>query len=510
MPRHRRPGGPGPLRLLRWVSALAVLLGLAAALAPASAAAPAAAVRQDDERVVRVGTEGTYPPFSFHESGATEVTGYDIEVIKAVAKKAGWQLEFVETQWDAIFPALDSGRIDVIANQVSWNEERAAKYGLSEPYTYSEGVIVTRADEHDITTLADLKGRTTAQSSTSNWAQVARDAGAKVEAVEGFAQAAALLAQGRVDAIVNDNIAVLDYLASTGSKDVRIAGVAQGQSNRQVLAFRQDDAELLAEANDALAELQSDGTLKEISEKYFKADVSVEGGADEVTDLSGSRERDSKWDTLRAEAWPIFKGLVRITIPLTLLSFAIGLALAVLVALARISGTRLLSVPARVFVSVIRGTPLLLQLFIVFYGLPEIGLTFDRFPAAVAAFSLNVAGYAAETVRAAILAVPRGQVEAALTIGLDYRQTLRRVVFPQALRTAVPPLSNTLLSLTKDTSLASVLLLTDLFRVTQQAAGRTNEFLLLYAFAGLYYWIICTLLSAAQSRLETRLDRYVA
>lgn len=494
-------------RQRRWSRGLPVLLGLVLCCLTVL---PAPAGAEDDGRVVKVGTEGTYPPFSFHESGSPDVTGYDIEVIKAVAEKAGWQLEFVETQWDAIFPALDSGRIDVIANQVSWNEERAAKYGLSSPYTFSEGVIVTRSDEDDITTLADLKGKTTAQSSTSNWAQVARDAGARIEAVEGFAQAAALVAQGRVDAIVNDNIAALDYLASTGSKDVKIAGIAEGQSNRQVLAFRQSDPALLAEANDALAALKADGTLKKISEKYFKADVSVEGGADQVTDLTGSRERSSKWDTLRDEAWPIFKGLVRITIPLTLISFAIGLALAVVVALARISASRLLSVPARVFVSVIRGTPLLLQLFIVFYGLPEIGLTFDKFPAAVAAFSLNVAGYAAETVRAAILAVPKGQFEAALTIGLDYRQTLRRIVFPQALRTAVPPLSNSLLSLTKDTSLASVLLLTDLFRVTQVAAGRTNEFLLLYAFAGLYYWIICTLLSAAQNRLETRLDRYVS
>ncbi len=167
--------------------------------------------------MVRVGTEGTYPPFSYHDPRTQQLAGYDIEVIKAIAEQAGWKLDFVETQWDAIFPALDAKRIDVIANQVSVNDEREAKYGLSDTYTYSHGVIVRRKGDDSIKTLADLKGKTTAQSSTSNWAQVARDAGAKVEAVEGFAQAAALLAQGRVDAIVNDNIAVLDYLASTGS-----------------------------------------------------------------------------------------------------------------------------------------------------------------------------------------------------------------------------------------------------------------------------------------------------
>ncbi|MFS8099082.1 ABC transporter substrate-binding protein/permease [Lentzea alba] len=467
---------------------------------------PAPATAQQQQAVVRVGTEGTYPPFSFHDPQTSELTGYDIEVIKAIATKAGWRLEFVETQWDAIFPALDSGRIDLIANQVSVNDERQAKYGLSNPYTYSRGVVVRRAGDDRIKSLADLNGKTTAQSSTSNWAKVARDAGARVEAVEGFAQAAALLQQGRVDAIVNDNIAVLDYLATTGSKDVEIAGDAGSSGSRQVLAFRKNDA-LQVQANQAIDALKADGTLRGISEKYFKADVSREDGG--AADLSAGRGPRSTWDVLLGTAWPMFVGLVKVTIPLTALSFAIGLILALLVALARISPYRVLSGLARGFISIIRGTPLLLQLFIVFYGLPQIGLKFPPFTAAVVAFSLNVAGYAAEVVRSAILSVPRGQFEAASTIGLGYSQTLRRIVLPQAARTAVPPLSNTLLSLLKDTSLGSVVLLTELFRESQLAAAESNEFLALYSFAGLYYWVICVALSAAQKRLETRLNRYV-
>ncbi|WP_082114998.1 ABC transporter substrate-binding protein/permease [Lentzea aerocolonigenes] len=465
---------------------------------------PATAQQQP---VVKVGTEGTYPPFSFHDPQTAELTGYDIEVIKAIAAKAGWRLEFVETQWDAIFPALDSGRIDLIANQVSLNPERAAKYGLSDPYTYSRGVIVRRTGDTRVKSLADLSGKTTAQSSTSNWAEVARDAGARVEAVEGFAQAAALLQQGRVDAIVNDDIAVLDYLATTGSSAVEIAGDAGRSGSRQVLALRKADASLLSQANQAIAALRADGTLRGISQKYFKADVSVEDGGS--ADLSQGRGPRSTWDVLRSTAWPMFVGLVKVTIPLTALSFAIGLALALLVALARISSYRALAGVARAFISIIRGTPLLLQLFIVFYGLPQIGLKFPPFTAAVVAFSLNVAGYAAEVVRSAILSVPRGQFEAASTIGLNYSQTLRRIVLPQAARTAVPPLSNTLLSLLKDTSLGSVVLLTELFRESQLAAAESNEFLALYSFAGLYYWLICVALSAGQKRLETRLNRYV-
>ncbi|WNV86368.1 ABC transporter substrate-binding protein/permease [Umezawaea sp. Da 62-37] len=479
---------------------LAVIL-----LPPQASAAPAQVTGQP---VVRVGTEGTYPPFSFHDPRTQELGGYDIEVIKAIADRAGWKLEFVETQWDSIFPALDARRIDVIANQVSVNDERKAKYGLSATYTYSHGVVVRRKGDDSIKTLADLKGKTTAQSSTTTWAKVARDAGANVEAVEGFTQAVALLSQGRVDAIVNDNIAVLDYLASTGSTDVEIAGNAGEEGAEQVLAFRKDDGALTDQANQAITALKADGTLADISRKYFKVDVSVPDGG--TADLSEGRGHRSTWDVLRTTAWPMFVGLVKVTIPLTALSFAIGLVLALLVALARISSSKVLSGVARAFISVIRGTPLLLQLFIVFYGLPQIGLKFPPFTAAVIAFSLNVAGYAAEVVRSAILAVPKGQFEAAATIGLGYALTLRRIVLPQAARTAVPPLSNTLLSLLKDTSLGSVVLLTELFRESQLAAAESNEFLALYAFAGLYYWVICVGLSAAQKRLETRLDRYVA
>ncbi|MFC0448612.1 amino acid ABC transporter permease [Rhodococcus jostii] len=208
--------------------------------------------------------------------------------------------------------------------------------------------------------------------------------------------------------------------------------------------------------------------------------------------------------------WPMLKATVTMTIPLTIISFTVGLVIALLVALARISSIRPLSVIARFYVSIIRGTPLLVQLFIVFYALPQFGVVLDPFPAAVIAFSLNVGGYAAEVIRSAILSIPKGQWEAAQTIGMGYTTTLQRIVLPQAARVAVPPLSNTLISLVKDTSLASTILVTELLRVAQLAAAPTFDFFALYSVAALYYWVICIFLSAVQGRLEARLDRYVA
>lgn len=204
------------------------------------------------------------------------------------------------------------------------------------------------------------------------------------------------------------------------------------------------------------------------------------------------------------------KATITTTIPLTIISFVIGLVIALAVALARLSNNRIVSAIARFYISVIRGTPLLVQLFIIFYAFPELNITIDPFPAAVIAFSLNVGGYAAEVIRSAILSVPKGQWEAALTIGMGYATTLRRIVLPQAARTAVPPLSNTLISLVKDTSLASVVLVTELLRVAQIAAAPTFQFFALYGVAALIYWVICLVMSFVQSRVEIRLERHVA
>ncbi|WP_308817376.1 amino acid ABC transporter substrate-binding protein [Pseudonocardia alni] len=220
---------------------------------------------------LRVGTEGTYSPFSFQGPDG-QLTGYDVEVARAVGAKLGKEVEFVQTPWDSIFAALESKRIDLVANQVTVNDERKARYDLSTPYTVSEGVIVTRADDTTIRSLADLRGRTTAQSATSNWAEVARGAGANVEAVEGFVQAVQLVKDGRVDATVNDNLAVGEYEKSTGDKGVEVAGTT-GDTSEQAFAARKDSG-LMPDVDRALAELRADGTLKQLSEKYFGSDVS--------------------------------------------------------------------------------------------------------------------------------------------------------------------------------------------------------------------------------------------
>lgn len=217
-------------------------------------------------------TEGTYKPFSFHEGGAGDLTGYDVEVAKAVAGKLGVEAKFEETQFDSIFAGLEAKRFDAIANQVTVNPTRQEKYELSTPYTVSQGVIVTLEDNNGISSFEDLKGKTTAQSLTSNWNELATESGATVEPVEGWAQAVALLRQGRVDATINDKLTFLDYETTDGPTGLKVAAETE-DAGEQAFVFTKDKQSLVDAVDAALEELRADGTLAEISDKYFGEDV---------------------------------------------------------------------------------------------------------------------------------------------------------------------------------------------------------------------------------------------
>jgi len=272
-----------PLRkkLLSVVGAAVIAVSLAACSAGASDAPDAGAEASDGLTLAEVqesgelvvGTEGTYRPFSYHEGGSGPLTGYDIEVVTAVAEKLGVEVTFEETQWDAIFAGLQSGRFDIIANQVSINDEREAAYTMSDPYTVSPGVLIVAESNTEIASFDDLSGFSSAQSLTSNWYEVAVGYGATVEAVEGWAQAAELLTQGRVDATVNDELTFLDFEKTEGDTGLKIVDETDDASlNAFALPKGSDD---LADAiNEALAELRADGTLAAISERYFGSDVS--------------------------------------------------------------------------------------------------------------------------------------------------------------------------------------------------------------------------------------------
>ncbi len=196
---------------------------------------------------------------------------------------------------------------------------------------------------------------------------------------------------------------------------------------------------------------------------------------------------------------------IKVTVPITLGAFAISVLLGILLAVVQVANVKVLKQIAKIYIWIFRGTPVLVQLFIIFFGLPYVGIVIEAVPAAIIGFGLNLAAYNAESIRAAIESVPKGQTEAALMVGLSTPQLMMRIILPQAFRVAFPSLWNNLISLVKDTSLASSITVAEMFTKAQQIAARTYEPLLLYSEAALIYLVFCTVLTWIQSFVEKKM-----
>lgn len=214
------------------------------------------------------------------------------------------------------------------------------------------------------------------------------------------------------------------------------------------------------------------------------------------------------WQLLLDSFWQILLPGIRVTIPLTLMSFSLGLIIALLTAMVQVANIPVVKQIARIYVWIIRGTPLLVQLFVIFYGLPSVGIILDAIPSAIIVFSFNTGAYASETVRAAIEAVPVGQIEAGYCVGMNYLQIMGRIVLPQALRTAFPPLSNSLIGLVKDTSLAANITVVEMFLAGQRIAANSLEVMAIYCEVAFVYLLFCTVLTKLQTYCEKRMKTY--
>ncbi|MFD1018365.1 amino acid ABC transporter substrate-binding protein [Thalassobacillus hwangdonensis] len=226
-----------------------------------------------EEGTLVVGTEGTYPPFTFHNDEG-KLTGYDVEVAEEIGKRLDLEIEFNETKWDAMFAGLNSDRFDMIANQVGIRPDREEKYDFSEPYTVSSAVLVAKKGNENIQTFEDIEGQPVAQSLTSNYADIAKGYGGEIQSVEGFNESIQLISTGRVEATVNDRLAVLDFLNTKPDAPVEIVD-REDDASESAMMFRKGNEELVEAVSGALKEMKEDGTLAEISEKWFGEDVST-------------------------------------------------------------------------------------------------------------------------------------------------------------------------------------------------------------------------------------------
>lgn len=246
-------------------------LGLAAC-SGSSNANQDALERVKEAGVIKIGTEGTYSPYSYHDDQG-KLVGYDVEVAEKVAEKLGVKAEFVESKWDSLLASLDAGKVDTIGNQVSITDERKEKYDFSKPYTYIYGALIVSKDNNDIKDFADIKGKKSANTTTSNWGQTAQESGATLVPVDGFAQSVELILSGRADLTLNDNVAYLDYIKQHPDANIKVAAESK-DAQETAFPIKKGDESLKKEIDKALEELEKDGTLTQLSEKYFGSDVS--------------------------------------------------------------------------------------------------------------------------------------------------------------------------------------------------------------------------------------------
>ncbi|HZH57711.1 transporter substrate-binding domain-containing protein [Yanghanlia caeni] len=250
-----------------------LLTGAFLAIAPAvQAEDDLARIREAGE--IRIGTEGTYAPFTFHDSDG--LTGFDVEIGRAIAERLGVKARFVEGKWDGLIAGLDAGRYDAVMNQVSITEARQQKYDFSDPYIASAAVLIVRTDNDEIKSFDDLEGKRSANTLTSNFGKLAEKAGAQVVAVQGFNESVDLLLSRRVDATINDELSFLDFKKQKPDAPLHIvARDTSSEFSESGVLIRKGNPELRQAINAALQEMRADGTYKAISEKYFGVDLSA-------------------------------------------------------------------------------------------------------------------------------------------------------------------------------------------------------------------------------------------
>ncbi|NCQ68433.1 MAG: ABC transporter permease subunit [Microcystis aeruginosa L111-01] len=452
----------------------------------------------------RVATEATFPPFEFQQGG--QLTGFDIDLMRAIGKEADLNIDFRNLPFDGIIPALQARTVEAAISGMTITAERAQAISFSRPYFRAGLAIAVREDNRTIKNFEDLKGKRIAvQIGTTGALEATKIPGARVSQFDSAALALQELINGRVEAVVNDKPVTLYAIKQAGLRGVKVVGELLTEEFYGIALPK--NSPYLQLINDALGRVIESGQYDAIFRQWFgekPPELPLVAPA-----LKNLQESSFNWGELFYNL--IFKG-VPWTILLTVLSFLFGLIGGTLVAIALISPYKWLKIICRIYVDFFRGTPMLVQLFLIYFGLPglfrEIGLNIDldRLPAALFALSLNVAAYLAEIMRGGIQSIDNGQWEACSSLGMSPMQTMREVIFPQAFRRMLPPLGNEFITLIKDTSLAAVIGFEELFRQGQLMVATTYKAFEIYIAVAVVYLVLTTLSSVVFKRLEIYMD----
>jgi His/Glu/Gln/Arg/opine family amino acid ABC transporter permease subunit len=426
-------------------------------------------------------------PYVFQDPANPRSTiGFEVELAGALAARLGRKPVFIQNQWDGLIPGLQRGNYDIALNGLEITEDRKAEINFSIPYYVTTLQLSVRTEENRINSLADLKGRKVGTLKYSLAQRVLEhEPGLQILTYDGLINAYQDLSVGRLDAVLNDYPIAVYY--SKPNPKLKFAG-APIEKVLYGIGLKKGDAALLQEINSALVELMKSGDLRRIYARWGLANRETDELFAQLTTQPEALEeftravtKDRTWKERIKQYISYIPILLLKGAPMTLLISLLGMALAVALglalALANLYGGRLLSWAARGYIEVFRGTPLLIQLYLIFYGLPNVGIRLSPLVAAITGLGLNYAAYEAENYRAGIQSIPRGQLEAALSLGLTRAQSLRHVIVPQAMRLVIPPVTNDFIALFKDSSIVSVITMVELTKVYGQLASTYYDYI---------------------------------
>jgi polar amino acid transport system substrate-binding protein len=440
-------------------------------------------------------------PYVFRDPrNPNRIIGFEVDLMDAVAKKLGRKAEFVQNQWDGLVPGLQRNDYDVAVNGIEITGDRKREVAFTLPYFHTFEQITVRKEDQSIQSLSDARGKTAGTLKYSLAERVLQQKGG-IE-IRGYDSQTTIyedLANGRLDFVLLDHPIAVFY----GDPDPRLKAVGRPVGELSYgMALRKSDVVLLGEINRALSELKKEGILRDIYDRWgiwnsimaeaFK-DASpsrpprdLEAYLEAMGQKRGWREKATQY----LSYLPLLAQGAVTTIELSFLGMIFAVAIGLVLALMRLYGGPFLAALSTAYIEVIRGTPLLIQLFFIFYGLPNVGIKISPFLAAVVGLAMNYSAYEAEVYRAGLQSVPKGQMDAALSLGMTKLQALWHVVIPQATRVVLPPMTNDFISLLKDSSLVSVITMVELTKIYGQLASTYYDYFGIGLLtAGMYFLI---------------------
>jgi polar amino acid transport system substrate-binding protein len=441
-------------------------------------------------------------PYEFQDPrDPNRIIGFEVDIVNAIGRIMGRPTQFVQNQWDGLIPGLQRGNYDLVVSGLEITPDRSRVISFSRPYYVTYEQLVVRSDEKQIRSLDDCRGKKVGTLKASLAQRILEQRNdLQVLSYDGQINAYEDLLNGRLDAVLMDyiiglySIATLPNLKMTGEPFAKI---------EYGIGIRKEDPELLKQVDDALAQLIASGELKGILENWnlwtpLCAGVLGKEGtasrrADAYHDYVQSRtEKISGWKRLAQYIGyvPLLAKGALVTLELSVIAMALAVAAGLTIALMRLYSPKIIRSFTLAYIEIIRGTPLLVQLFLIFYGLPHIGIRLSPMPAAILGLALNYSAYEAENYRAGIQSIPKTQMEAALALGMTRLQALRYVIIPQAVRMVIPPVTNDFIALLKDSSLVSVITMVELTKAYSQLASIHYDYLGIGLLAAAMYFLV--------------------